>query len=160
MIGGMPVGVAVPTTVEGGHDRLHLLFVIGDILLVSGQFGYIDGRMQGEIMPCGEYQAHVHVGTPVAPGPSALPFIGQSVVIERPQGEVAAHGGIDIRHRLAVASVHIVVPEAIGADGGQRLCRQFLVPVLGRDGREERAVLLLPIHQLVDSLAHQGIGTW
>ena len=153
------VGIAVPTIVEGPAYLLHLPFIVGRVALVSRQPCHVDCRLQGQIVPRSQYQTHVHIRPPVAPGPSTLPLAGQPVVIERPQGEVAAYGRIHILHRLLVARVHIVVPASVGADSGERLRRQFLVPVPRGDGRKQRTVLLLPVCQLADSLAHQQVGT-
>ena len=87
MIGRMAVGVAVPTVVERRANGLHLPLVVGGVGIVPCQLRHIDSRLQGHIVPRSEQEAHIHVGSPVAPRPTTTSILSETVVVERPQGE-------------------------------------------------------------------------
>ena len=154
----MTVGLAVPAEVVGSLDLLHGVFVVGDIGIVSRELRYVDGRLQGKVVPSGQDEADIDVAAPVAPRPATRALNGEAGGIELPDTQVAFHGGVYVVHGLDITRMEVVGPETVGADGGQHLCGELIGVVLRGDGREEGAVGTLPVDKFAHGLAGEQVG--
>ena len=143
--------------VESLAHAVQTLFPACCVLSLIQKPGHPDGAVQGDAVPGRLEQVHVTVVAPVAPVPACGAVFREAVGTDRVAVEVFPNGGVAVLDRLPVAGIHIIAPETVAADGGQGLHRQFLDPVAGGDGGVQAAVRLLPVAELPDALADQGV---
>ena len=153
----MPVAGSCPgNTVDGLAQGQHLRPVPGAFALKSDRIGHVGDGLQGQHVPQVLQQTHIAVVAPVSPVPVAVVPFHQSVLADMIGGQVLLDDRIGIPDGLQVAGVHVIVPDAVAAHGGQHLARQFH-PVIAGDGREEDVVRTLPVAEFANSLADQGV---
>ena len=139
---------------DGGHAGVPL----GDIVLRAGEQGHVDRTLEGQVVPHAVQQGRIDVLAPVRPVPVPGAMHDEAVGVEAPDAQVVAHVRIGRTDRLRVAGIQVIEPEAVPADAGQHLRRQFLVPVAGGHGGEKGLVRSLPVDQFQNALARQVVG--
>ena len=157
---GVAIGRTVPELAIGRSDDVFPLTTIGlRFFRLSEHVGHVGSAFEREAIPRLVEHADVDIFSPVGPVPAI--FTGavndQAIAIELPNREIIAHVWIEIGDGFLIASVQVVSPEAVFADAGEHLLRQFFVPIARWNRREEGFARTLPVGEIVHAFSNETV---
>ena len=158
LVPGRPVTGSVPAGgVEPPGDVLHHVFQQDHVGRSVEHVGEGQLSFQGQVVPQDSLGIPILVFAGIGPVPVTLAVKRHAVFVQLPGlQEIAAHPVINRRHKGRITAVPIILMETVPAHGGQHLHGKFRYVIAGRDGSVEGAIGLLPVDQLVNTLAGQG----
>ena len=104
-------------------------------------------------------QFNVDIASPVRPTPAAFTDRHETTFINLPYlMEIFVHSVVQRSYKMVFTRIIILGIKAVHSQRHQHLNRQFLLPVSRRNGRENNAIGLLPVHQLMHTFIYELPG--